>query len=50
MQILQEQISVHAVVKRLLLVLCLLLRAPNGLFSIKAPVLGAANERNTIRA
>jgi|GEM_PF-1681891 len=48
MQILQEQISVRAVVKRLLLVLCLL-RAPNGLFSIKAPVLGAANERNTIR-
>jgi len=25
-------------------------RAPNGLFSIKAPVLGAANGRNTIRA
>jgi len=25
-------------------------RAPNGLFSIKAPVLGAANGRNTIHA
>jgi len=64
MQILQEQISVHAVEKkvtkekatRLPLTSCPSAdarhpcRAPNGLFSIKAPVLCAANGRNTSRA